>query len=436
MSEPAQTAQNSVVFVLKGYPRLSETFIAQEIHALEQRGLNIRIVSLRHPTDKRRHAVHGLIKAAVRYLPEYLYQEPLRVFKGWRFAARMPGYKEAKRVWLEDLKRDKSPNRIRRFGQACVLAHELEDDVVHLHAHFLHTPSSVARYTAMMMGLPWTASAHARDIWTSPDWELAEKLGDCRWLVTCTALNAEHLGNLSPRPDVVELMYHGLDLSRFDSSSLQWSDRDGSSSDDPVRILSVGRAVEKKGYDDLLDALARIEPSIHWRFTHIGGGALTDELKQRAERLGIAERIDWLGARNHDEVIEAYRTHDIFTLASRVAADGDRDGLPNVLVEAQSQGLASVATLTSAIPELVTDGKNGILVEARDVDGLARSLTRVIQDASLRQSLGKAGHDIVHTDFNMEGGITRLLDKFHNTGDAAKAIGLSNSAAPEADVNV
>ena len=163
---------------------------------------------------------------------------------------------------------------------------------------------------------------------------------------------------------------------------------------------------------------------------------MTDELKQRAERLGIAERIDWLGARNHDEVIEAYRTHDIFTLASRVAADGDRDGLPNVLVEAQSQGLASVATLTSAIPELVTDGKNGILVEARDVDGLARSLTRVIQDASLRQRLGKAGHDIVHTDFNMEGGITRLLDKFHNTGDAAKAIGLSSSAAPEADVNV
>ena len=119
MSDLAAAAQSSVVFILKGYPRLSETFIAQEIHALEQRGLNIRIVSLRHPTDKRRHAVHGLIKAAVRYLPEYLYQEPLRVFLGWRFASRMPGYKDAKRVWLEDLKRDKSPNRIRRFGQAC-----------------------------------------------------------------------------------------------------------------------------------------------------------------------------------------------------------------------------------------------------------------------------------------------------------------------------
>lgn len=419
----SSTARPSVAFVLKGYPRLSESFIAQEIHGLEQLGLNIRIVSLRHPTDKRRHAVHGLIRAPLRYLPEYLYQEPMRVLDGWWRARRLPGYARTVRTWLRDLSRDPTPNRVRRFGQALVLAAELEPDVVHLHSHFLHTPASVTRYTAMMMGMQWTASAHARDIWTSPDWELSEKLGDCQWTVTCTALNERHLSNLSPVEGRVELLYHGLDLARFDGAALRWSARDGSDASDPVRLLSVGRAVEKKGYDDLLDALARLPAGLEWRLTHIGGGALIDALRAQAERLGIAARIDWRGALSHDEVLEAYRSHDIFTLASRIAADGDRDGLPNVLVEAQSQGLACVATRTSGIPELVTDGENGLLVEARDVDGLELALARMIGDPDLRESHGRAGHDVVHARFSMTGGLARLLERFRQTGDAGHAIG-------------
>src|SRR6266516_2104501 len=150
-----------VAFVLKGYPRLSETFIAQEIRALEERGLDIQIVSLRHPTDRARHPVHGQIRAPVLYLPEYLKDEPRRVLEGWRRARLLPGYAAARRAWLADLARDPTPNRIRRFGQALVLAAELAPDIAHLHAHFLHTPASVARYAAMLRGLPWSVSAHA-----------------------------------------------------------------------------------------------------------------------------------------------------------------------------------------------------------------------------------------------------------------------------------
>src|SRR5690242_16380960 len=120
-----QPAARRVAFVLKGYPRLSETFIAQEILALEQRGLDIEIVSLRHPTDRARHPVHGQINAPVLYLPEYLKDEPRRVLRAWRRARRLPGYPAARRAWLVDLLRDPTPNRIRRFGQALVLAAEL-----------------------------------------------------------------------------------------------------------------------------------------------------------------------------------------------------------------------------------------------------------------------------------------------------------------------
>ena len=126
-----------VAFVLKGYPRLSETFIAQEILGLERRGLDIRLISLRHPTDTATHPVHAEIRAPVSYLPEYLHSQPLRVWRGWRKARKLPGYRDAWAAFSADLKRDRTRNRLRRFGQACVLAAELPQDVVRLHFHFL-----------------------------------------------------------------------------------------------------------------------------------------------------------------------------------------------------------------------------------------------------------------------------------------------------------
>ncbi|MBX6321380.1 MAG: colanic acid biosynthesis glycosyltransferase WcaL, partial [Rhodospirillaceae bacterium] len=235
----------SVIFVLKGYPRLSETFIAQEIRALEARGLDIRIVSLRRPTDRTVHPVHREIRAPVAYLPEYLWREPLRVIGGWRRVRRLPGYRAARAAWLADLRRDRTPNRGRRFGQALVLAAELPPGARHLHAHFLHTPASVVRYAALMTGLPWSASAHARDIWTTPDWEKREKLAAAAWVVTCTAAGAAHLKALAPQAGAVNLVYHGIDFARFPPAPGPRPRRDGSDPADPVRILSVGRAVEK-----------------------------------------------------------------------------------------------------------------------------------------------------------------------------------------------
>ena len=133
-----------VAFVLKGYPRLSEAFIAQEIAALERRGLDILIVSLRRPTDTRRHPVHDEIRAPLAYLPEYLHREPWRVIKAWWAMRKLSSYRKARAIWLGDLRRDRTPNRVRRFGQALVLAAELPRDVSRLHAHFRHTPASAS----------------------------------------------------------------------------------------------------------------------------------------------------------------------------------------------------------------------------------------------------------------------------------------------------
>jgi glycosyltransferase involved in cell wall biosynthesis len=411
--EPGDAA--SIAIVLKGYPRLSETFIAQEILGLQKRGLKLRLYSLRHPTDPTTHPIHDEISAPVTYLPEYLRQEPLRVVRGWLAARRQPGYRAARRQWLADLRRDRTQNRVRRFGQACVLATELPAGVVRLHAHFLHTPGSVARYAAEMTGLPWSCSAHAKDIWTIPAWEKRDKLRDLDWLVTCTAIGRDHLVSLGIEEPVsagkVALVYHGLDLERFPPPADGRPPRDGRDPKDPLVILSVGRAVEKKGYPDLLRALAGLPADLHWRLVHIGGGDLAAALKTEAERLGLADRIEWRGPQPQDVVLAAYREADVFALASRIADDGDRDGLPNVLMEAQSQELACLATKVSAIPELIRDGETGLLVPPQDPTAMTAALIGLIQDPQLRTRLGTAGAKLVRRDFSMERSLDLLAGR-------------------------
>jgi len=400
-----------VAVILKGYPRLSETFIAQEIAVLEQRGLEILIVSLRFPTDDRAHPVHAEIRAPRLYLPEYLYREPLRVLRAWWRVRGWPAYAQVRALWIRDLLRDPTPNRGRRFGQALVLASELPGDVKHLHVHFLHTPASVTRYAAALRGLPWTGSAHAKDIWTTPDWEKREKLQACEWLVTCTAANYEHLAALAP-DGRVELVYHGVDLTRFPPPLAPRRERDGAAAADPVVVLSVGRLVEKKGVDILLRALALLPPSLHWRFVQVGGGPLRRALEAQARALGISGRVTWRGALSQEQLLEQYRAADVFALASRVAHDGDRDGLPNVLMEAQSQDLPCLATNISGIPELVEAGVTGVLVPPESPEALARELQSLIADPARRRALGEAGRARVAARFALESNVIRLAEKF------------------------
>lgn len=401
----AMTSGPRVAVVLKGWPRLSETFIAQEIAGLEARGVALEIWSLRRPTDKARHPVHDRVAGRVVYLPEYLKDDPGRVLRGWLKARRLPGYAVARAKFIADLRRDPTPNRARRWGQALVLAAELPPSVERLYAHFLHTPASVTRYAATMLGLPWSVSAHAKDIWTSEPWEVAEKLADCAWLATCTAVGLQRLRELAPRPDRLQLVYHGLDFAHLPPVPPARPPRDGRDPNDPVVILSIGRKVEKKGYGDLLEALAGLPRDLQWRFEHVGGGALGDALKAQAQLLGIAERCLWLGAQPQKVVFAALARADLFVLASKKAADGDQDGLPNVLMEAAHQGLPIVSTHAAAIGEFIEDGKNGLLVAPGAPDELAVALELLVRDPVLRRRFADAAGHTVRTRFSYEAGV-------------------------------
>lgn len=407
---------NRIATIVKGYPRLSETFIAQEILGLERRGIAQLIVSLRHPTDGKVQDLNRQISADVLYLPEYLQDDPRRVRDARAWAAAQPGHAAALSAYEADVKRDASASRHRRFGQACVLARELPGDIDWIHTHYLHTPASVARYAALIRGLGWSFSAHAKDIWTSPEWELQEKLADAAWGVTCTRANLDYLRSLTDRPRKIDLVYHGLDFSRFPPPPQR-----SAGGRRPFTIVSVGRAVEKKGYGDLLSALSRLGDGLDWRFEHAGGGALAARLKAQAERLGIAERITWHGSQDQRFIFSMLKRADLFVLPSRLARSGDRDGLPNVLMEAQAFALPVLATNVSGIPELVTHGRTGWLVDERDPRGLSDAIRRLAADANLRLRLAKAGAEHVRAKFSAEPGIDTVAAKLNTSRGRRKA---------------
>jgi glycosyltransferase involved in cell wall biosynthesis len=190
------------------------------------------------------------------------------------------------------------------------------------------------------------------------------------------------------------------------------STRDGGDENDPVRLLSVGRAVEKKGYDVLVEALLRLPDDLHWRLVHIGGGPVLPELKEKAANGGLKSHITWMGPQPQERVLDAYGKAEVFVLASRIASDGDRDGLPNVLMEAQSQGLACLSTRISAIPELILDGETGLLVPPDDPGAFASALERLIRSPALRSRLGGAGMARVRASFSHDRNIDRLAARF------------------------
>ena len=175
--------------------------------------------------------------------------------------------------------------------------------------------------------------------------------------------------------------------------------------------MSVGRLVEKKGYDLLLTALAELPEDIDWTFTHVGGGELKNTMRDMAEDLGISDKIDWRGAQAREEVFSLMREADLFVLPSRITASGDRDGLPNVLMEAASQKLPVLSTAVSAIPEFVEDGVSGTLVPADDATALGAAIARIAKDPQTRAAQAEKLYSRLVSDFGADAGIVAVAER-------------------------
>jgi glycosyltransferase involved in cell wall biosynthesis len=390
-----------VGFVVKRYPRYSETFVVREILAHEEAGLPIEIFALRPPNDRHFQDLIGRVRAPVNYLylpaeglvSENLASATLPVFHFWRALAEastvFPGLFAA----LEEA-RNEQP---RHVYQAVLLAREVQrKGIGHLHAPFASDAATVTRYAARFAGVPFSFTARAKDIFhesVSHD-DLRGKLRDAAGVVTVSDYHLEYLrrtyGPLAAR---VQRIYNGLDLEEF---------RYRAPSSRPPVILAIGRLVEKKGFDDLLEACAILgQKHRQFRCRIIGAGPRRDALQARIEQLGLQARVELAGPRPQSQVIHEIHHAAVLAAPCIVGSDGDRDGLPNVIQEALALGTPVVSTDVTGIPEVVRNDETGLQVPQHEPAALALAIQRLLDDPELRVRLATGGRRLIEAEFDI-----------------------------------
>jgi glycosyltransferase involved in cell wall biosynthesis len=422
-SDASARPQKTLAFVLKGFPRLSELFIASEIHRLEQAGLSLRLFVIKTPEERAVHPVVQWIRARPDHLPACgpLTGVPLRHWLAENLQAFLPELRRVARrrpaavaraaaAALAQAIRARpsfwSPPRktcVKEFLQASALANRLLEagDVAHLHAHFCHGATTVTWLASLMTGIPFSFTAHAKDLYLgslNPAGLLRRKLAAARFAVTCTEANRQHLRAMA-NGTPVHRVYHGLNA---ELTGLLQQPPPGRAGNGSLRILGVGRLVPKKGFDVLVEACRILrQRGIPFQAVIAGeSGPDESKLRRRAAELGMAEHIRLGGPLSQAELYLEYLHASVFSLPCRVSADGDRDGIPNVLMEAMACGLPVVTTGISGIPELVSHEVNGLLVPPDDAMALADAIARIHSDPALAARLAREARATVHARFN------------------------------------
>jgi glycosyltransferase involved in cell wall biosynthesis len=397
--------------ILKGYPRISETFISNEILLLEKLGFPIHLFSMRQPRENFAHASVSRIQANVDYLPETLLRPlPRLIYHNFLLALQKPVvYAKAVKIAVQRFLRTRKSATIKHLFQAGYLVHHLLPGrtITHLHAHFAHSPTSVAMFTSLLSGLPFSFTAHAKDIYTSDPRQLREKLALARFVITCTDYNRRYLSQLyDGQPDSIFHVYHGIDTGLF---SLNQETRQMPTK--PYQILTVARLIAKKGLPTVYRALKELHArGIPFEHILIGDGEDRQKVLALIKSLDLETLTRWLGTQPHDVVLDHYKQAHLFVLGCEVTANGDRDGIPNVLLESMVMGVPVVATAISAIPELVETEKTGLLVQPGQPKQLAEAMIRLLTDAELRTHVISAARQRVIQDFDNKILIKQLAD--------------------------
>jgi glycosyltransferase involved in cell wall biosynthesis len=390
--------------ILKGYPRISETFISNEILLLERLGFTLHLFSMRRPRETFSHDSIKKIRAPVDYLPETLFTSlPRLLFHNLMLAGKRPGhYVTALRTAGRHLLRTRKIATIKHLLQAGYLVHRFlpNSGVVHLHAHFAHSPTSVALFASQLGGLDFSFTAHAKDIYTSDPRQLREKITQARFVVTCTEYNKRFLTEISDGEKTpIHCLYHGIDIDFF-SRDIP-GENGGRVPTPPYRILTIARMTAKKGLPTVYRSLKILcNEGISFQHTLIGDGEDRERTLSLIKELGLDPFTQWSGTQPHEVVLEHYRNADVFVLGCEVAPNGDRDGIPNVLLESMAVGVPVVTTNISAIPELVVEGETGLLVPPAQPEKMARALIRLLTDIPLRKQVIEAARQRVFQTFD------------------------------------
>ncbi len=381
-------------YLVKTFPKVSETFILRELVALERQGLEPHIFALQRPQERQVQPLAAQLRAQVTYLPtpeenkRHLLRMHLQLLQRqpWRYGQAM--------CWL--LSRPQGLS-LRHFWQAGALAWQLvRAGLTHLHVHYLSMPAHVAVLTHLLCGVSYSLAAHAKDIYLATPTDLHRKMRWARFVVTCTEANRRFLQEVAPQGVPIHRVYHGLEVHAFQAPA------HGAAVPCPT-VLSVGRLREKKGFPCLLRACRVLkDQGYRLQCRIVGYGPQQEELERLIAMLDLSDTVHLLGKCTHEALLRLYREATVFVLPCQIAADGDRDGIPNVLLEAMAMQLPVVSTWVSGIPELVTHGRQGFLVPPQDPHALAGALALLLERPHLRQQFGRAGRQKVCQQFALQ----------------------------------
>lgn len=405
-----------VIYLVRSWPRLSQTFIVNEVLALERRGVDLVVFSLVRSGESVIQPQVSEVRTAVRYLED---RKPLRQQVGEHIAVFSAGpVRYARTALLAWRRRDLAKGYATattlgcfqyavRVAAAIVRLRREGTAPAHLHAHFAHDPALVALLVRRLTGLPYSFTAHARDLVQIPPSSLAARAAEATALVTCCQVNADYIAATLPaRLPSVRVIHHGVELDLFKPRPRPTLVAD-------VQIVTVGRLVEKKGFPDLLRALGRLKASGRRITCRVyGDGPLLRPLAELRDSLGLADAVHFLGERSRETIIQALHSSDVFVLTPTVTEDGDRDGIPNVLVEAMACGLPVVSTSAGGIPELVTNGENGFLTAPGDVASIENHIGTLLDSPKLRQQMGVAARRTVESGYDVNMAAERLQKIF------------------------
>ncbi|HVS30097.1 MAG TPA: glycosyltransferase [Thermoanaerobaculia bacterium] len=388
-----------VGYVVKRYPRFSETFIVNEILANEAAGLPMEILSLHSPVDTHFQPGVARVRTPVRYLTSDLKAEPFwqSVSKAMQLFAGLPERLQSANSY-----------RARTVHLALQVAlHAHANGITHLHAHFASDATAVAQLAALFAGLTYSFTAHAKDIFeeTVNRSDLRSKLSDASAVITVSDFNVQYLRSVfGAAASNVSRVYNGMDLE-----NLRWQEP----LQRPRRVVSVGRLVEKKGFEYLIDACAILAArNVDFECDIIGHGVLEQALQARIAERNLGSRVRLLGPQSRDEVIAGMHNAAAFVGPYVVAENGDRDGLPTVLLEAMATGTPAIATDVTGVPEIIRDGSTGLLVAQRDAEALAAAIERLLDDAHLRVRIAREARKLIESEFDSRRTSAAIRDIF------------------------
>ena len=415
-----------VAYVLKRFPRTSETFIAQEILGLERHGIEVVVLALRATDSEVTHRWLSEIAAPVYTFAGEGFSEAWRGLQ--RRARREPEFRSSAHTAVLSAFDHPKRSGKRYLEEACwveSLCRELEID--HIHAHFANHPAFVALLAHQLSGLSFSFTAHAKDIYKDgPSPELwRRQVDEAAFMVTVSRSNHRHLESILG-PELiskVEVLYNGVDLNR-----IQVADRN--SAREGKTVLLVGRLIEKKGADLLIEAVPQVvadHPEV--RFVLAGDGERSAALESRVHELGVGDRVLFTGSVPHEQIVEWMSRSAVFALPCRVAVDGDRDALPTVLIESMATGLPCISTPVNGVPEIVAHGVTGLIVPENDVDSLAGAISEILGDADLQTTMSTAGRQRVEQRFNLSASTQSLSALFSKACEST-----SEAASPAATV--